>query len=1583
MDGVQQASTGSHGEWDQISVALSEGTHSLGVRIIRSGGGTANARIDDITVTNTTPPDYTAVNALFEGWVGIGGTTSPDGILEIAPPAQSRSVETPFLIVDGAENLLTLTDNITDQRWLSIPAPTISISSAKTVTRGTSLYIGGAPSNSGAGTLSAAYSIFSDNGLVRFDRESIGATPTDGIQLLNNTAAADGAQQYGPALHQGGYGWKTDATAASQAVDWMLYPTAVQAAANPTSVYNWDFSVNGGAYATKLSLSSAGLLTLTQVKITGGTPGIDKILTDSDGTGLAVWKTLGELGTAVDKVGTPVDEQVAIWTDANTIEGKTLTQTANQVLIVQDATTVTFSTPQSIHTAATPQFAKLGLGLAAGSEALDILGRIKFGMSRADATQKDAYLLVPHYTNVEEELLAFYGTSSATGNTLVFGGGGSAFNAATVILFKTAANTTTLNGTERLRIDSTGLLKFSAYSTGILHSDADGDITSSATNLASADVTGLLPLANGGLNANLTASNGGIFYSTATAGAILAGTATANKILLSGSSAAPAWSTATYPTTTTINQILYSSAANTVVGLASTASSILVTDGSSVPSLATDIPTAITIGGAYIYRASGTDVSLADGGTNASLTAVAGAVAYSGASAIVFNAAGNSGEFLRSGGTGSPTWFDLFTTANTFTAAQTINNGTTPADNLILTIAAIGVAGTRDSHSIRFTGASDDGFAHIVDWKLFNDVTSNAGASTFTFQSRVDVASLTTRFSCTDAGIFNLMSGGVYQVNGIAIKDLAETFQNKTLDNTNTVNLKDTLFTLEDDGDSTKKLQFQLSGITTGNTRTLTVPNASDVIAVLGLIQTFQNKTLDNSNTFNAKDTLFTLEDDGDATKKLQFQCSGITGGQTRTLTAPDASGTLALLGLAQTFSAAQTFSSDVSFGGNILFTGTAKAFEIKTSSVLVEDNHIYLNSGYTADTAQTGGFVINYDPTTTTDTVAATGFVAGVASTSNPTVITTGSATFSAHDLIQISGAENPNNNGLFEVLTHTVTTLTIKGIGTTATTQDWVQNQFVTDTTVAGSIYKVNVSVLRCGSDGVWEVVKGSSTSGMSFVDLVDLSSSQTLSSKVLTAPDINAGTADSLTSLSIRDTSAAFDVTFAATSSSALTAGRTVTWDVINAARSIKLAGDIDIAHNFITSGAYALTLTTTGTTGVTLPTTGTLATLIGIESLQNKTLDNTNTLELKDTLFTLQDDGDANKKAKFQCFSITSGQTRTYTLPDASDDIVVRTLAQTIATKTFDNTNTYNVKDTLFTLQDDGDATKLAAFQCSTIGTGVTRTFTFPNASGIFALSQAAETFISLNLSANSNQIVFDSDGAASGTLTWSPTTSGKTLTLPDITDTVVTKTSSDTLTNKVLSDATCKFGDDGDITKALVFSLGGATTAKTLTLISSHTDNRSITYPDATDTLVGKATSDTLTNKSFDCDGTGNALTNVNGNELDPSAATTGAYGIPIIVPIVNSGSTDINVFGGNVPFKFRIIDVWAVNTKAGNAGNWKLTDGTNDITGAVTYGASDKALTRTAEIDDAQHDMTGEALHLINSDGTDTAIVYVSVLRVD
>ena len=166
---------------------------------------------------------------------------------------------------------------------------------------------------------------------------------------------------------------------------------------------------------------------------------------------------------------------------------------------------------------------------------------------------------------------------------------------------------------------------------------------------------------------------------------------------------------------------------------------------------------------------------------------------------------------------------------------------------------------------------------------------------------------------------------------------------------------------------------------------------------------------------------------------------------------------------------------------GDLTVNGTTTT--IHSEIVNIRDNHLYLNADYTVAVAQTGGIVINVLPTATVDTVAATGFVAGVPAGANPTVITAVGGIFSADDIIQISGANNQTNDGIFEVLSHVGTTLTIKGIGTTATTESWFQNDFVTDTTVAGTITVVNVNVLQGTSSGSWQSFTGATTTGLTY--------------------------------------------------------------------------------------------------------------------------------------------------------------------------------------------------------------------------------------------------------------------------------------------------------------------------------------------------------------------------------------------------------------------------------------------------------------------------------------------------------------------
>lgn len=117
-------------------------------------------------------------------------------------------------------------------------------------------------------------------------------------------------------------------------------------------------------------------------------------------------------------------------------------------------------------------------------------------------------------------------------------------------------------------------------------------------------LTGTLSLAGGGTNANLTPTNGGVVYSGASALAISAAGST-GQLLRSAGAASPTWTTTTFPITTTINQILYSSAANVISGLTTTNTGALVTSNTGVPSVVSGTTAN------RVLRTNGTTVSFA------------------------------------------------------------------------------------------------------------------------------------------------------------------------------------------------------------------------------------------------------------------------------------------------------------------------------------------------------------------------------------------------------------------------------------------------------------------------------------------------------------------------------------------------------------------------------------------------------------------------------------------------------------------------------------------------------------------------------------------------------------------------------------------------------------------------------------------------------------------------------------------------------------------------------------------------------------------------------------------------------------
>lgn len=131
------------------------------------------------------------------------------------------------------------------------------------------------------------------------------------------------------------------------------------------------------------------------------------------------------------------------------------------------------------------------------------------------------------------------------------------------------------------------------------------------------------------------------------------------------------------------------------------------------------------------------------------------------------------------------------------------------------------------------------------------------------------------------SGILPAANGGTgaASLSGAGLVTLTgtETLTNKTFSDSTTF--------FQDNADTTKKVQFQLSSIFPSTTRTLIFPDDSGTLVLTDNTQTLVNKTFTDSTT--------TFQDNSDNTKKMQFQLSGITTATTRTLTVPDASTTL------------------------------------------------------------------------------------------------------------------------------------------------------------------------------------------------------------------------------------------------------------------------------------------------------------------------------------------------------------------------------------------------------------------------------------------------------------------------------------------------------------------------------------------------------------------------------------------------------------------------------------------------------------------------------------------------------------------
>lgn len=113
---------------------------------------------------------------------------------------------------------------------------------------------------------------FDNVGLNTISSTSLGTTQVDtkGLLLQNTTAAAVNAQQISPSVHWKGSAWKSNATAASQSVDFRAYVLPVQGTTAVTSQWVLQSSINAAAYKSPFTVTNQGRATLDASLSVGG-----------------------------------------------------------------------------------------------------------------------------------------------------------------------------------------------------------------------------------------------------------------------------------------------------------------------------------------------------------------------------------------------------------------------------------------------------------------------------------------------------------------------------------------------------------------------------------------------------------------------------------------------------------------------------------------------------------------------------------------------------------------------------------------------------------------------------------------------------------------------------------------------------------------------------------------------------------------------------------------------------------------------------------------------------------------------------------------------------------------------------------------------------------------------------------------------------------------------------------------------------------------------------------------------------------------------------------------------------------------
>jgi hypothetical protein len=706
--------------------------------------------------------------------------------------------------------------------------------------------------------------------------------------------------------------------------------------------------------------------------------------------------------------------------------------------------------------------------------------------------------------------------------------------------------------------------------------------------------------------------------------------------------------------------------------------------------------------------------------------------------------------------------------------------------------------------------------------------------------------------------------------------------------------MRDSTTFIQDEDDATKQLKFQVSGITTGATRTLTIPDISDTVVTLTATQSLTNKsislggnldvngqsivdsigvvtidedtqitgTLDvdtiNENTEGAgvtvdgvllKDSGATLNDattyfyyDSDNTKKLQFQLSELTSGATRTLTVPDISDTLVTLTATQTLTNKTiTMGGELDMNGhsivddtgsvmvdtNLVVTGdltvNGTTTTVNSTTVTVDDNLMVVNAGPSG--SRDGGFLVERYQTAND---AGTGDV--VADTAALTFTLTDQSLATSTEVILPSTASSvdDNYNGWWVKVTSGSSEDQVRQIvdyvGATRTATlgtAWTTQNPAAEDTVA--LYnKPFIGSFYDESSDTWAIAATASDPGAAAVviqDYVNLHVNDlTLEGSLTIGDSLNVDTINEKTE------GAGVTVDGVLLKDSGITIGantlNTNEWAYLDGLdQALKTTDNVEfnqLTVSTIQSSSYptvfkdgaqyddsegihwggttgmqivgnnatkeisfsnnATTLAKFNATNLTLDTIGELTAEAGV-TVDGVLLKDSGAY-LRDSTTFLRHVSDATRKVKFQLENITTATTRTLTVPNESGTLTLNDATQTLTNKTItmggqldlnshslvDGTGKVTIDDSVdvtgtlavdtiaeytaaagvtvdsVLLKDGGatlkdstthfqyanDATRQLQFQLSNISPATTRTLTIPNESGTITLNDATQT-----------------------------------------------------------------------------------------------------------------------------------------------------------------------------------------------------------------------------------------------------------------